>query len=153
GPEISRVVVDFGNPTAYRTERGGFGRDERREGRTVTWSDGTASWLDLDLAVTATEAYRLRLLARPLGPTLPQTVQVEINGVLVATVDYVTADWEDAWVNIPPGVLRSGRNRLGFAYSRVVGPRDSRSGAEDQPVLALLFDRLEITKVPSSGSP
>ncbi len=153
GPEISRVVVDFGNPTAYRTERGGFGRDERREGRTVTWSDGTASWLDLDLAVTAMEAYRLRLLARPLGPTLPQTVQVEINGVLVATVDYVTADWEDAWVNIPPGVLRSGRNRLGFAYSRVVGPRDSRSGAEDQPVLALLFDRLEITKVPSSGSP
>jgi hypothetical protein len=154
GPETSRVIVDFGNPTAYRTERGGFGRDERREGRTVTWSDGPVSWLNLDLAVSATQAYRLRLLARPLGPTLPQTVQVEINGVQVASLDYVTADWREAWVDIPPGVLKSGRNRLGFAYARVVGPRDAASGAGNSPVLALLFDRLEIVQAQSpDGAP
>jgi len=153
GPETSRLVVDFGNPTAYRTERGGFGRDERREGRTVSWSDGPGSWLDLDLAVTATQAYRLRLLARPLSPTLPQTVQLEINGVQVASLDYVTADWRDAWVDIPPGVLKSGRNRLGFSYARVVGPRDAAAGAGNTPVLALLFDRLEIAQAQSPDGP
>jgi hypothetical protein len=147
GPETSRVVVDFGNPTAYRTERGGFGRDERREGRTVAWSEGPGSWLDLDLAVKPTQAYRLRLLARPLSPTLPQTVHLEINGVQVASLDYDSADWREAQVNIPPGVLHSGRNRLAFAYSRVVGPRDASSGTGSGPVLALLFDRLEIAKL------
>jgi hypothetical protein len=149
GPETHRVTVDFGNPTAYRTERSGFGRDERREGRTITWSDGPSSWLDLDLDAASSETYKLRLLARPLGPTLPQAVQIVINGIEVATLDYTTADWRDDWVTIPPGVLRSGRNRLGFAYARVVGPRDASTGAGNAPVLALLFDRLEITKVPN----
>ena len=146
GPETRRVIVDFGNPTAYRTERSGFGGDERREGRTVTWSDGPSSWLDLDLAASAGEAFKLRLLARPLGPTLPQTVQIGINGVQVATLDYDSAEWRDAWVNIPPGVLHSGRNRVGFTYSRVVGPRETASLAGNRPVLAMLFDRLEISR-------
>jgi hypothetical protein len=142
----SRAIVDFGNPAAYRTDRGGFGRDERREGRTVSWSEGTGSWLDLDLAASPGSAYRMRLRARPLATVLPQTVAIAINGVAVARIDYPTAIWRVDEVMIPPGVLRSGRNRFAFAYAKVAGAEDSPAGTSGGSSGAMLFDRLEIAE-------
>ncbi len=136
GPETQRAVVDFGNPTAYRTERGGFGREERREGRTVAWSAGSTSWVDLDLAVDPHESYRMRLVARP-GGSLHQA-SVEVNGTRAADLQFPGAAWSEVSIQIPAGLLRSGRNRLGFVY-------DSGAAA-DVKASALCFDRLEISR-------
>jgi hypothetical protein len=141
----TRAVVDFGNPTAYRTGRGGFGRDERREGRTVSWSKGPISWVDLDLAVEAGETYWMRLVARPDAGAFPHNVSVEVNGSRVAVLQYSSAAWGDISIVIPAGVLRSGRNRLGFLHGEAAGPGDAGSLAPS-PQLDLLFDRLEIRR-------
>jgi len=142
----NRAIVDFGNPAAYHTERGGFGLEERREGRAVAWSAGSASWLDLDLAADPASAYRLRLIARPVETALPQVVRIEINGKQVAELVYATAAWRDDKVAIPAGVLRAGRNRFRFAYARLAGAADSRASPSGEGATAMLFDRLEVAQ-------
>ena len=140
GPETQRAVVDFGNPTAYRTGRGGFGREERREGRTVAWSEGPRSWVDLDLAVEPHESYRMRLVLRPAAASLRE-VGIEVNGMRGAVLQLPGSDWGDVSIQIPAGLLRTGRNRLGFVYGTGQDPGVAAEGPS-----ALLFDRLEISR-------
>ena len=133
----------------------GWSGVEQLDGRSVRWNDGDSSTLLFHLD-PVTAPYRLRLEIRPYAPTLPQTVTVELNGVVLEALD-LEQGWRDYEVDVPAGLLRVADNELRLDYAaetdratpinRLSGaPRpttDTRrlvAGSKDEPPRTTLSD-------------
>jgi hypothetical protein len=125
--------LDLGmeSSAAYRGE--GWHDDEQIFGATANWAGARQARLFLPMRVESpAPAYRLSLRIRPFTLTgtsaypgaPPQTLQAFVNGRSLGGPITLAEDWTILQFSVPPGVVRSGLNRVILAFGRTARPRD-----------------------------
>lgn len=142
-PLPDRVVLDLGDPRVRDELEAGWSGDESRGDVTGVWSDGARSRVRLELFPIDGD-YELRVLASAFGPTTPLRVRAKLNGVTLGIEKLVDGDQEMTWV-VPALSLRSGTNRLDFAYSRTAIPARVLPSSSDGRRLAIFVDFIALT--------
>jgi arylsulfatase A-like enzyme len=141
--EIRREVevIDFGSPAARSSLRAGWYQNERgRHGRTIVWSRGQRS--DLEIWLAAPRPLRATVRCAPLAPPdgRPQTVTVLLNGRRIGELS-LRPQLSDYAFDLPVEAQAAGPNLLEFQYRRVMQSRHRQ--------LAVSWDLLRLTPGPA----
>ncbi len=109
----------------YRGE--GWHDDEQIFGATANWAGARQARLFLPVRVgQPAPAYWLLLRVRPFAypGAPPQTMQAFLNGRSLGGPITLAEDWAILQFSVPPGVVRSGLNRVTLAFGQTARPRD-----------------------------
>lgn len=136
-------LIDVGTPPARRWLAAGWYPDEGGDGAPdFAWSEGDASIIELPLVETGTVEARLR--CRPLVPPGEErrTVNLELNGEAVASLE-LTDGFATYPLVLPSRWLRAGRNHLALHSAQPRSPRELGMG-DDWRRLAVAVDWLRL---------
>jgi hypothetical protein len=147
-PAPTDTNIDFGESTAHEHELTGFSTDEKTEGRSVTWSEGSRSVFLLGDAVPDTR-HHLNFQVRAFGPLASVRADVFVNGVPAGYLEPDT-NWDTLGVEVAPGVLHPKVNVVELRYAKTARPKDSIAGSADARDLAVQFDWVKLES-PDSG--
>jgi hypothetical protein len=142
-PDRRELRIKAGTSSAAFVQ--GFGNGEHVECRNARWATARVSTLAFELE-PAGGAYEFSFAARPFWRTMPQSVQIALNGKRLEDFE-LEEGWESYQVPVPPSVLQRGRNVMEFRFARTAKP-----GTEDQRDLAVLFDQVVLTPVATEVS-
>jgi hypothetical protein len=134
--------LDLGVAAARRHLGDGWSSDSAEGGRSVVWSDGASSRIELELLLEA-PGYLLTVQARAFEGAAPVVAAVSLNGQYVGELSFSSA-WSERSLAIPRARLRDGLNRLELSYSRTVRPTSLAPGSEDNRQLALIVDGVSL---------
>jgi hypothetical protein len=136
----------MGTPLAREYFASGFGDDEIADERTSVWSTAKSSTLAL-FTSPADTPHLLRVVAHAYFGAIPQIVGVSINGSALGSFSLGTR-WQSASLVVPSRVIRRGRNRITFSYSRIASPRVHEKGSQDSRTLAVKYDEVDFYPMP-----
>jgi hypothetical protein len=136
------TVIDFGTSAGRLHLLGGWSTDESAQGRTSVWSDGPTS--EFAFRVPSPKACGLTFSLHAYGPTLPQVVDVLVNGQVVGALRPTTA-WAKETVQAPASSLVSGVNVVSLRYGTVARPADTVPESKDARALAIRVDSVELS--------
>lgn len=128
-----------GNASVYVKQGWGEPEPDRR------WSDGPRSRLSLDVSQAKSKALSLRLQASafPVKGTLPQHVDVLVNGHKIATWKMLGLAWYEA--SIPAKIVGEGQLEVTFVVSHPTAPCEV-SSSKDCRKLGIAAQELVISE-------
>ena len=137
------VVVDFGTAQVRPFLGQGWSGDELwMDGElSVVWAVGRASELSVDFASANLTRWSLHLFPYAGKGPACQIVDVSVNQAAVAKL-LLEPGWHWYEIEIPPGLVRTGRNAVQFFYDFAESPQ-SRGKSRDPRILSVAFDKLE----------
>ena len=109
----------------------------------------------LQLRVFDVDRTWLHFRARPyaIGPTVTQTVSVELNGVAVGSVNLRPGDFDAYALRLPPDSLVTGDNVVTFNFAYATSPNSLTASSEDLRTLAAAFSYVSVTRDSSAPEP
>ena len=133
---LDSLSVDLGTDRGSLYQSGGWHDAEREVGRAFSWIRGTRATLALPISPQPSDEVGLLLRGAPFQPTLPQSVQLSVNGRAAARVELLEG-WRNYRVLLPPGTLEaSGNNELELLLERSARPSE-HEGTRDVRDLAM----------------
>ena len=139
-PVAHSTTVDMGDKSARPFELDGWSSNERWGDRTVAWSDGPTSAINV-VVDPVEQSYRLLVSARTeLGP-MAVPVFVGTNAIGSLPVDQQMKVHELA---VPKGQLQPGSNALRFRYPRTFQPAALDGASNDQRLLGMMIDKVGV---------
>jgi len=124
GRTYNNLLIDVGGPDDERFLGNGWSAREQNQSISFRWANNETSTALVPLK-TNVDDYLLELEWGPFnGPGLPpQTVEIDVNDVTVATLTLQSSVHVDQ-VDIPSSVLRPNLNQLRFRYGYAISPKE-----------------------------
>ena len=124
GRTYNNLLIDVGGPDDERFLGNGWSAREQNQSISFRWADNETSTVIVPLK-TNVDDYLLELEWGPFnGPGLPpQTVEIDVNDVTVATLTLQSSVHVDQ-VDIPSSVIRPNLNQLRFRYRYAISPKE-----------------------------
>lgn len=138
--------IDLGKAVARPFLDGGWSRDERAADHRFVWGTGTESGVSFRLARARELVFAARV--RPFGhpdlrPELPPQELKLLVGDREISTHVLDPGFQIVEATIPAELLRTGENRLRFAYARASVPRDLGL-SRDRRQLAVAWDWIRL---------